>query len=92
MGPTILRRCGPWKPSKQGHRSNDILACLGEVWEGFIIFDDPPIHVIGHDTRTPAVSVVFDLLLELCAFLLKLESCFLELLVPGLQLLHPQAR
>ena len=33
----------------------------------------------------PTISVALDLLLELRAFLL-------ELLVPGLQLLHPQAR
>ena len=42
--------------------------------------------------RTPAVSVVTDLLLELRMFLLKLESCFLELLVLGLQLLYSLAR
>ena len=38
------------------------------------------------------VSVALDLSFELRAFLLELESCFLELLVPGLQLLYPQAR
>ena len=38
------------------------------------------------------ISVALDLSLELHAFLLELESCFLELLVPGLQLLYPQAR
>jgi hypothetical protein len=57
---------------------------MGEVWEGFIILDDPLVHVIGHGARTPTISVAFDLLLELCAFLLELESCFLELLVLGL--------
>ena len=36
--------------------------------------------------------MVLNLLLELHAFLLELESCFLELLVPGLQLLYLQAR
>ena len=30
--------------------------------------------------------------LELRVFLLELESCFIDLLVPGLQLLYPQAR
>jgi hypothetical protein len=57
---------------------------MGEVWEGFIILDDPLVHVIGHGARMPTISVAFDLLLELCAFLLELESCFLELLVLGL--------
>ena len=33
-----------------------------------------------------------DLSLELRAFLLELESCFFELLVPGPQLFYPQAR
>ena len=42
--------------------------------------------------RTPTISVALDLSFELRAFLLELESCFLELLVPGLQLFHPQAR
>ena len=37
----------------------------------------------------PTVSMVLDLLIELRAFLLELESCFLELSVSGLQLLHP---
>ena len=62
------------------------------MWEGFIILDDPPVHVAGHGARTPTVSVALDLLLELHVFLLELESCVLELLVPGLQLLYLQAR
>ena len=36
--------------------------------------------------------MALDLSIELLEFLLELESRFLELLVPGLQLLHPQAR
>jgi len=62
------------------------------VWEGFIILDDPSVHVMGHGARTPAVFMVLDLSLELCAFLLKLELCFLKLLVLGFQLFHPHAR
>ena len=72
---------------EQGHRSSDVLACLGEVWEAFIILDDPLVHDVGHSVRTPTVFMVLDLSLELRAFLLELESCFLELLVLGLQLL-----
>ena len=37
----------------------------------------------------PTMSVVLDLSIELHVFLLELESCFLKLLVSGLQLLHP---
>ena len=59
------------------------------MWEGFIVHDDPLVHVMGHDMCAPTFSVVLDLLIKLCAFLLELESCFLELLVLGLQLLHP---
>ena len=87
MGPSILERRRPRKPPEQGHRGSDVLTCLGEVWEGFIVLDGPPVYIMGHNTCTPTVSMA----LELRAFLLKLESCFLELLVPGLQLLHPQA-
>ena len=36
------------------------------------------------------MSVVLDLSIELHVFLLELESCFLKLLVLGLQLLHTQ--
>ena len=92
MGPTILGRRRPQKPPEQGHRSSDVLAHPGEVWEGFIVLDDPLVHIVGHGVCMPTVSMALDLSLELHAFLLKLESCFLELLVSGLQLLYPQAR
>ena len=92
MGPMILGHRDSRKPPEHGCRSSDVLACPGEVWEGFIILDDPLVHVAGHDARTPTVSMVLDLSLELYAFLLELEPYFLDLLVPGLQLLYPQAR
>ena len=85
IGPTILWCRGRQKPPEQGHHDNDVLACPGEVWEGFVILDDPPVHIAGHGTRTPIVSMALDLSLELRAFLLKLESCFFKLLV----LLYP---
>ena len=52
------------------------------------MLDDPPVHVVGHIAHTPTISVA----LELRAFLLELESCFFELLVPCPQLLYLQAR
>ena len=85
MGPMVLGCRGPQKPLEQGRRSSDVLACPSEVWEGFIVLDDPPVHVAGHGTRTLTVSMALDLSLELQAFLLDLESCFFELVVP-----HPQ--
>ena len=54
------------------------------MWEGFIILDDPLIHVADHGVCRPTISMALDLSLELRTFLLKLESCFLELLVMGL--------
>ena len=92
MGPVILGCRGLRKPSEQGRCGSDVLACSGEVWEGFVVLDDPLVHVTGHDTCTSTVSMALDLLLELRAFLLELESCFFELLVPRPQLLYPQAR
>jgi len=85
----ILGCCGPSKPTEQGRCSSDLLAHLGKVWEGFIIRDDPLVDIAGHGTLVPTVSVALDLPIELRAFLLELESCFLELLVSGLQLLYP---
>ena len=88
MGPMILGCRGLRKHPKQGHHGSNVLTCPGEVWEGFIVLDDPLLHVVGHGTRMPTVSVALDLR----AFLLELESCFFELLVPRPQLLYPQAR
>ena len=62
------------------------------MWEGFIIINDPSVHVVGHGACTPTIFVALNLSLKLCLFLLELESCSLELLVPGIQLLYPQAR
>ena len=80
---------GPWKPLEQGHHSSDVLSHPSEVWEGFIVLDDPPVHVMGHGACTPTVSMALDLTLEPRTFLLELESCFFELLVPRPQLLYP---
>ena len=77
---------------EQGRRGDDVLACPGEAREGFIIDDDPLVHVVGHGVCTPTVSVVLYLPIELHAFLHELKSCFLDLPVSGFQLLHPHAR
>ena len=73
MGPTILRHRGPRKPLEQGHCNSDVLARPDEVWEGFIILDDPLVHVMGHGVHMPIVSLALDLSLELRMFLLELE-------------------
>ena len=79
MGPMILECRGPWKPSKKGRHSNDVLACPGEVREGFIILDDPLVYRMGHGACAPTVSMALDVSIELHACLLELESCFLKL-------------
>ena len=89
VGPSILGRHRHWKPPEQGYHSRDVLACPGKVWERLIVLGDPLIHIMGQGMCAPPFSMALDLSLELHAFLLKLESCFLKLLVPGLQLLHP---
>ena len=84
----ILECHGLQKPWSKAAHGSDVLACLGEVWEGFIVLDDPLVHIAGHGARPPTICVALDLSLKLHTFLLKLESCFLKLLVLGLQLLH----
>ena len=87
----ILGCRGLWKAMEKGCRSSDVLACPGEVREGFIIGDDPLVYIAGHGACTPTVSVALDLSIELRVFLLELETRFLELLLLGFQLLHPHA-
>ena len=83
VGPTILGHCGLWKTTEQGRRSDDVLACSGQATEEFIVCDDSLVHVAGHGVSTLTVSLALDLSIELHAFLLELESRFLELLVLG---------
>jgi hypothetical protein len=40
------------------------------VQEILVVLDDPSVHVVGDDARTPIISAAFDLALELCALLL----------------------
>ena len=68
---------------EQGHRGGDVLARSNKMREGFIVGDDPSVHVVGHGACEPTVSVVLDFLIELYAFLLELEPCFLYLSVSG---------
>jgi len=91
VGLTILGHHRLWKAMEQGHCGSNVLAHLGKAWKGFIIDDDPLVYIVGHGARAPTVSAALDLSIELRAFLHKLESCFLDLLL-GFQLLHPQAR
>lgn len=61
MGPMILGFRGLRKPPEQGCHGSDVLACPGEVWEGFIVLDDPLVHVMGHSAHTPTVSMALEL-------------------------------
>ena len=68
---------------EQGRRGGDVLARPREAREGFIIGDDPSVHVAGHGVGPPTVSMALDLLIELRVFPLELESSFLDLPVSG---------
>ena len=46
---------------------------------GFIVSDDPPVHIVGHGACAPTVSMALDLPIELRTLLLELESRFLKL-------------
>ena len=43
------------------------------------MLDDPLVHVTGHGVCVPPVFMALDLMIELRAFLLELESRFLKL-------------
>jgi len=79
VGPMILGRRGLWKTMEQGRHSGDVLFLPGKAREGFFVGDDPPVLVAGHGACAPTVSAALDLLIELCTFLLKLESRFIDL-------------
>jgi len=83
VGLMILGRRGLCKAMEQGHHGGDVLAHLDEMREGFIVGDDPLVHVVGYGTCAPTVSVVLDFPIELHAFLLELEPRFLDLSVLG---------
>jgi len=79
------------RPWSRAVGSSDVVAHLGEARKGFIVGDDPLVYIMGQGACAPTVSMALDLLIELRALLLELESHFLELLVSGFQLLHPHA-
>ena len=68
---------------EQGRHGDDVLACLGEGRKGFIISDDPSVYITVHGACAPTIFVELDLSIELRAFLHKLESRFLNLLLSG---------
>jgi len=68
---------------EQGRHGSNVLAHPSEVRKGFIVGDDPSVHVTGPGARAPTVSVVFDLPIDLCALPHKLDSGFLDLPLSG---------
>ena len=77
---------------EQSRCGGDVLACPSDVGKGFIIGDDPSVYVTGHGACVPAISVAFDLLIDLHVLLNKLLSGFVYLPLLGSQLLHPYVR
>ena len=88
----ILGCCDLWKAMEQGRHGGDVLAHPGEVKKGLIISDDPSVYIMGHGACTPTIYAALNFPIELRTFLYELESCFLNLLLSGFQLLHPHAR
>jgi hypothetical protein len=89
LSSALIRRCGPWEPSKQSHCSSYVLTCPSEVRESIIILNDPSVNVMGFVARRSTVSAMSDLVLELCMFQLKSEARILELLLLRPQPLQP---
>jgi len=83
VGSTIFGRCGLWKAMEQGHCDGNVLAHPSEARKGFIIGDDPSVHVTGPGACAPTVSMAFDLPIDLHAFLHKLDFGFVDLLLLG---------
>ena len=79
----ILGHHGLWKAMEQGHRGGDVLACSDKLRKGFIIGDDPSVHITGPGMWAPTVSVAFDLSIDLRALPHKLDSGFLDLPLLG---------
>jgi hypothetical protein len=77
---------------EQNRCGNNVLARPGEEWGTLIIFEDPPVDIGGVGACPPTISAVSNLALEFGMFLLQLEACLLELLLPVSQLLQPHAR
>ena len=68
---------------EQGHCGGDVLAYPSEVRKGFIIGNDPLIHITGHGACMPTVSAVFDLPIDQRVFPNKLLSGFVDLPLLG---------
>ena len=77
---------------EQGCCGGNVLACPSEVRKGFIIGDDPSVHVTGHDVCASTVFAAFDLSIDLHVLLNKLLSSFVYLPLLGSPLLHPYVR
>ena len=83
MGSIIFGRCGLWKAMEQGHCGGNVLACPNKVRKGFIIGNDPSVHVMGHGACVPTVSTAFDLSIHQLVFPDKLLSGLVDLLFSG---------
>ena len=53
---------------KQCHCGGDVQACLGEVWEGSVVGEDPLVHIMGRGTCAPTVPATLDLLIDSLVF------------------------
>ena len=83
VGLRIFGHYGLQKAMEQGHHDSNVLACPSKAREGFIVCDDPLVHITGHGACAPTVSVTFNLPIDLRVFPHKLESGFIDLPLSG---------
>jgi hypothetical protein len=77
---------------EQGRHHGDVLAGPSELRKTIAIFHDPPVNVTGPGSCVPFLGAALcDLTLELSVFFLQPVACFLELMLPRLQLLHQRS-
>ena len=74
---------------QQGGCCGDVLACLSEVRKGPVISEDPLAYVAGRGARAPPVFAAFNLAIDVRILPDEPLPGLIDLLLTGLQLLHP---
>jgi hypothetical protein len=77
LGIRLLR-----EPSQQSRHGGNVLACPSETWGTLIVFEDPPVYIMGGGARVPTVPTASNLSLEFDVLLFYLEARLLKLLLP----------
>ena len=89
VGLAIFGRRGLWKAVKQGCCGSDVLACPGEVRVGFVVGEDPLVHIMGHGACASTIPAMLDLLINSLVFPDELLSGIIDFQLSCSQLLRP---